>query len=178
MVPVREPRGLHENCARNASSIRSGSKSDVGHPLGAGAIRRRVGRDFASVDRYVEAGVLEHARRRKADDAAADNGGPTLFRLECQVAGEQRGAPRERHARAAVTIVVDDGFVVAAFCAEHEAGGAVRTQSDRRARHAIERHLYRHERAHRFRQREPRRADTPAPAVAPHIARKRARFRG
>jgi hypothetical protein len=76
--------------------------------------------------------------------------------LKCEVAGEQRSAPAERHSSAAVSVVVHDRFGVPNLGAENETAGAEGTQSDRRARHAIERDLDRRESAHRFREREPR----------------------
>jgi len=44
--------------------------------------------------------------------------------------GKLRRAPRQRDARAAVTVVVDDDFLVQLFAADNEAGRAERPQAD------------------------------------------------
>src|SRR5262249_11675897 len=58
-----------------------------------------------------------------------------------QFSGDQTGSPRQRHPRAAVSVVVHEKFFVQLLGPQQEARIAMRTETDRRADHAIPRGL-------------------------------------
>ena len=62
-----------------------------------------------------------------------------------ELRGHQAGPPCERHARAAMAVVVDDELVVQFVGLEHEARVAMRTQADGRADDALPRRIDRRE---------------------------------
>src|SRR5262245_17913673 len=59
--------------------------------------------------------------------------------LQRQIRGHGASAPGERHARAAVAVVVNQPLVIEAVGAEDEAGVAMRAQADRRSDDAVPR---------------------------------------
>jgi len=91
--------------------------------------------------------------RRESGRSAADDGGAPPFRLQREFGHHHAAPPRERHAGAAMTIVVDHQLVIQALGAEHEPGRAMRAQADRRPDDAIPRHAHRREVARRPRPR-------------------------
>src|SRR5262245_66532907 len=58
-----------------------------------------------------------------------------------QFSSDQTGSPRQRHPRAAVSVVVHEKFFVQLLGPQQEARIAMRTETDRRADHAIPRGL-------------------------------------
>ncbi len=93
-------------------------------------VRRRVGRHVGGVDGDLEAAPLELAGRRESNRAAAEHGGATVAVGQRHVGGHRSGAPRQRHAGAAVAVVVDDGLGVEPGVAEDEPRRPVRAQAD------------------------------------------------
>ena len=81
-------------------------------PPGQRHVRGRVGRHRRRVDRDVEAVTLQLARGGQADDAGSEDGGLALGMRQREIGRHRRRAPRQRHARAAVTEVVDERLAV------------------------------------------------------------------
>ena len=96
-------------------------------------VRRRVRRHRHGVDGHREPAPLQLARGGEAHGPAADDRGPAAVVGEGHLGRHPARAPRERHAGAAVAVVVDHGGVVEPVGAQQEAGGAVRAQPDRGA---------------------------------------------
>ena len=95
-------------------------------------VRRHVGRDRHRVDRDVEAAPLELPRAREPDRSAADDRRLPRLMLGRELRRHQPGAPGERHAGAAVPVVVHEQLVVQLVRLEDEAGIAMRPQADGR----------------------------------------------
>ena len=108
-------------------------------------VRRHVGRHGQRVDRDVEAAALELPRAREADRSAADHRRLPRLMLGRELRRHQPGAPRQRHAGAAVPVVVHEQLVVELVRLQHEAGVAMRPQADGRADDAIPRRVDRRE---------------------------------
>jgi hypothetical protein len=106
-------------------------------------------RNVGGVDRHREAAPLELAGRRHPDDAGAQHRRPPLGVRQRHVGGHRRRAPRQRHARAAVAVVVDDGLGVELAGLEDEARRPVRTQAHGLADDALGGDPHQRQRHHR-----------------------------
>ena len=109
----------------------AGAIHDVGGlPERTGDAGGRAGRQLPRVDRHAEAPVLENARRCEADGAAADDGRRSRpSAVPHEIRGQHGRAPGQRHARAAVSVVVDQELVAQALRAHDEPGRPVRAQA-------------------------------------------------
>ncbi len=140
-VPFRRAIGLvHETRRRREAGQRH--------------VRRGIRWNGGGVNRDVEAAPLELARGGEADDARSHHRGATLGVRERHVRGHRAGAPRQRHARAAMPEVVNQCFRAEPVRFEDEAGWAMRAEADGRANHAIPRRIHHRQSDHRTPRRE------------------------
>ncbi len=93
--------------------------------------------------------ALQETRGRESADAAAQHGEASwtsILARDQKVARhidcERGSAPRERHAPAAVPVVVDEQFVAEALRLDYETARTVWSESDDLANDPIARHLY------------------------------------
>ena len=129
-VAVREPGGSLELGIKPGRS--AGVVDDkVWVPEGSGDVRGRIRWKIARIDRDLESVSLQQSRGRETDDATAqycDRASPAargdLFD------GEIGRAPGQRHAGAAVSVVVNEQLVAERLGPNDEARGAKRTKSD------------------------------------------------
>jgi hypothetical protein len=104
-------------------------------------VRRRVGRHRLRVDGDVEAAALELSRRRQTGGAASQDGRATGEVIERHLRRHLPRAPGERHARAAMAVVVNDRLVVELVRPQHETRRPLGPESDGRADHPIPGHV-------------------------------------
>ena len=144
----------------------------VDQPRGGGEarqrhVRGRVRRHRHGVDGHCESAPLQLARGGEAHGAATDDRRPAAVVAEGHLGRHPARAPGERHAGAAVAVVVDHRGVVEPVGAQQEAGGAVRPQPDRGADDTVPFGAHGRE----PQRRSPRRGDRPRRAAAQAGAR-------
>ena len=123
-VPFRRaPVGVHQS--------RGGREPGERH------VRCDVRRDGHRVDGHVEAAPLQLSRGGQADGAAPDDGRAPFLVRGGKFRRHQAGAPRQRHSRAAMTVVVNQQAIVELVCLEHEPGITMRAQPHGRANDAV-----------------------------------------
>jgi len=144
-LPVRDVRGAAVLRVPFRRPLVREHEAGLGGEPGQRHVRRHVGRNGQRVDRDLEPAALELPGAREADRPATDDGRLPRGMLRGELRRHQAGAPRQRHARAAVPVVVHEQLVAELLRLQDKASVAMRPQADGRADHAIPRRLDRRE---------------------------------
>ena len=104
-------------------------------------VRGDLGGQGRRIDGDAEAAPLQFTRGRETDDAAADDGDGALALLQGQVGRHGRRAPRERHARSTVAVVVNQQLAAELVGPQDEAARAMGAEADRGADDAVPRRM-------------------------------------